>query len=647
MPTVKLDINTGLDHYSPSDSVDSLVKLHNFIVGGDGSLYKMPALKNLKNQEMHRFGDSKKYVPGILNLKKLETIKLPLEKEKVEVGEEETIFYNFKYFRRFVFRTIFSIGMINIDYERNLVTNADLQKSLRISSVPLIGSYEKDIQVRYKGEGLPPLTKIPLSFLKSELQTVFLPKRINVESEDGDFYFEKLYQAVFFQPISTEPIPENFNFPVMPVAGSLIASEVVPLLVFHPPFLAEEPEANPTELVAKWIYPDTDTVVGGVVVGNRYFFYSLSEKKIYISVANHFFNLMGNPDQIEEPYVIEPSDVIEGMTEFNGDLITFSSGGMDRWVWNPGTDSGDKRLILQDPSFHYQYRCRFSGSWVVANKDLYFYTDTMEVYVLRSNLSVEPVFQGKLPLYNPFKKYFEDPSVNHDSSLNMTSFKLLGYRFISLGPWLYNLDTKTWSTYSFDGWKKPEENPDPLENYIWENDLSRRLVQQSVDDIVCTYSTICAPMTYKEMDSYFTEHPDAENTLVEGEAQWGNVSFFCTRIFQQLSTFSIDGVLAYTRGGTLRRGDKLYLRILTGDSKGEDFDEDDPSTWGIPASYEPKPGTTNTGQFRWHDMSVKAERFRVQITTNIKRPVVIQSVFANLTLYGENGPQQTPAALGL
>ena len=48
MPTVKLDINTGLE-YSPTDEIDSSVKLHNFTVGSDGSLYKLPMLKNLKN----------------------------------------------------------------------------------------------------------------------------------------------------------------------------------------------------------------------------------------------------------------------------------------------------------------------------------------------------------------------------------------------------------------------------------------------------------------------------------------------------------------------------------------------------------------------------------------------------------------------
>ena len=49
MPTIKIDINTGIE-FSPTDGIDSAVKLHNFCVGTDGSLYKLPALKNLKKR---------------------------------------------------------------------------------------------------------------------------------------------------------------------------------------------------------------------------------------------------------------------------------------------------------------------------------------------------------------------------------------------------------------------------------------------------------------------------------------------------------------------------------------------------------------------------------------------------------------------
>ena len=55
MPTVKIDINSGIESY-PTDGIDSSVKLHNFTVGSDGSLYKLPVLKNLKTVEYQNVG---------------------------------------------------------------------------------------------------------------------------------------------------------------------------------------------------------------------------------------------------------------------------------------------------------------------------------------------------------------------------------------------------------------------------------------------------------------------------------------------------------------------------------------------------------------------------------------------------------------
>ena len=55
MPTVKIDINSGIESY-PTDGVDSSVKLHNFTVGSDGSLYKLPVLKNLKTVQYKNLG---------------------------------------------------------------------------------------------------------------------------------------------------------------------------------------------------------------------------------------------------------------------------------------------------------------------------------------------------------------------------------------------------------------------------------------------------------------------------------------------------------------------------------------------------------------------------------------------------------------
>ena len=77
MPTVKININTGVE-YSPTDGQDSSVKLHNFTVGSDGSLYKPPVLKNLKNSK-HKVVDQYTVWPyRILDAKKIQTSSLEL-----------------------------------------------------------------------------------------------------------------------------------------------------------------------------------------------------------------------------------------------------------------------------------------------------------------------------------------------------------------------------------------------------------------------------------------------------------------------------------------------------------------------------------------------------------------------------------------
>ena len=79
MPTVKIDINSGIESY-PTDGIDSSVKLHNFTVGSDGSLYKLPVLKNLKTveyQNVGTVGPNTKIVPyRIQDLRKFQTTKM-------------------------------------------------------------------------------------------------------------------------------------------------------------------------------------------------------------------------------------------------------------------------------------------------------------------------------------------------------------------------------------------------------------------------------------------------------------------------------------------------------------------------------------------------------------------------------------------
>ena len=126
MPTVKLDINTGLE-YSPTDEIDSSVKLHNFLVGTDGSLYKLPALKNLKNtltKEVETEDPSKKLIWNyrILDIKKWQSS--ATEKNSYPAGfvPKEMNFFEYNLFRRFIFLTGASYGVINIDYQGNVIT---------------------------------------------------------------------------------------------------------------------------------------------------------------------------------------------------------------------------------------------------------------------------------------------------------------------------------------------------------------------------------------------------------------------------------------------------------------------------------------------------------------------------------------------
>lgn len=129
MPTVKIDINTGIE-YSPTDGIDSAVKLHNFTVGTDGSLYKLPALKNLKNSYRQVWDDGLNRIWWLYQL-------LDIHKFQTSSIEEPIVFppgfpptqYNFRkmnMFRRFIYLTTGSYGVINVNYERKRIKNTDL-----------------------------------------------------------------------------------------------------------------------------------------------------------------------------------------------------------------------------------------------------------------------------------------------------------------------------------------------------------------------------------------------------------------------------------------------------------------------------------------------------------------------------------------
>lgn len=142
-------------------------------------------------------------------------------------------------------------------------------------------------------------------------------------------------------------------------------------------------------------------------------------------------------------------------------------------------------------------------------------------------------------------------------------------------------------------------------------------------------------MTYEEMQnaSFVVDFP----TFNEGAYNYGEVAFFTSRMYQDERTFSLDGVEIYVRGGMLQPGvSKMYLKILLGGEKG-DFDINDSNTWGQEATYEVLSNSklgeqevTHVGKFVWRT-NIKTDRFRIQVVTNEKRGIVIQSALANIT----------------
>jgi hypothetical protein len=362
-----------------------------------------------------------------------------------------------------------------------------------------------------------------------------------------------------------------------------------------------------------------DLARGCLLIGNRMFFYSALDNAIYPSAPNDFRKQMKSPTG-STAFKITPAESIQSITDFNGNIITFTPSGIERWVLS----SAKETIIQRDPTFHFDHRIRYGGSFVKANRDLYYYTDDFKVYRLNSSLGVDQIFNGTLPVYQPLENYLVK---NED--LPMSYFEMLGYRFVSIGPWIYNIESNAWSTYSYDGWKGVPASPE----WIWESDTSKRVIATAYDDLICTYSAICTDLTYKQMQ----ELPDnTPLTLDEGGYQWGEVAFFTTRVFQEERTFSLDGVEVMVAGGMLKEGSTMWLKILRGADLG-DFEEEDESTYGIPAYYQTiraedlgEDEREHIGKFVWRT-NLKTDRFRLQFITKEKKGIVIHSVLCNVT----------------
>ena len=367
-----------------------------------------------------------------------------------------------------------------------------------------------------------------------------------------------------------------------------------------------------------------DLARGAILIGNRMVFYSALENSFLFSSPNAFGELATSNSQGTIPLRVVPPEEIQGITEFNGNIIAFTPTGINRWVLSPE----DTEIIQRDPTFNYDHRIRYSGSYVVADRNLYFYTDDFQAYRMGSDFTVSQIFSGELPLYKPLESFLA-----LDKDLPVSYVSMLGYKFVSFGPWLYNIDTNKWSTYSYDGYKNPESDTTG-KNYVFENDTIAGSFCGGTDDIIATHSSICTPLSYKQMQDL---SDNIEPSWVEDEYNFGEVAFFTTRMYQDEQQFSLDGVMAYVRGGTLSSGSKMWLKVLRGSDEG-DFDLDDESTYGVEATYSPIDASTigqdqssYVGRFEWRCMNLKTDRFRLQFVTKEKKGIVVEAVLANIT----------------
>lgn len=625
MPTVKMEIDTGLE-YSPTDGIDASVKLHNFTVGVDGSLYKLPALKNLKNtykqdivisdspNESNNEYQKVYWMHGIIDIRKFQTSVSNTEKELPTLEGGETLVRSYGYdvftvnsFRRLVYLTTGSYGVVNIDYKGERVIN-------ELGSQSFFNEFEKNVVATPTESGNT--QSIDLAKFNSKIVVDFNSQYSGVDTPPN----QADLRCVF---------PMQYQFPGAGDAYNLNAFPRNILNCSMNPNESLNPDIQPLKLQDNDDYSrvTNDFARGCYLIGNRMVFYSNFYNKIYISKKNDYRTLAKNPEDETRPFVIVPSEEIQALTDFNGNLLTFTPSGINRWVIS--TDLNE--ILQKDPTFQLDYRVRYEGSFVVADRTVYFYTDEFHAYRINSDFSVDSLFSGELPFYKPLESYL-DKSLSYPVSY----FEMLGYKFVSMGPWLYNMDSQKWSTYNYDGWKNPPVDNPLTETVIWANDTAKQTISAAYDDVICTNSTICRPLSYVEMQNQEVFNDEAPS-LTEGQHQWGELAFFTTRMYQDDQKFSLDGVMVYVRGGLLTSGDKLWLKVLRGSDAG-DFDVNDQTTYGISSQYLPisssflgEPTDNYVGRFIWEGMNLKTDRFRLQIISNAKRGIVIQSVMCNLS----------------
>jgi hypothetical protein len=629
MPTVSLNITTGIE-YSPTDLVDSSVKLHNFIVGQDGSLYKFPVLKNIKSGfwdpvylPLDPTANPAMFAHQMIDIKKFATFQTYSD-VTIPPLAGSTPLYDLKAdisYRRFVYLNSVSYGALNINYEgETLADESSLPNNLK--------SFQCE---HYLHNPTTNPTRIDLNTFSNKILV-----DINAQYDSSGqptnpakaiFPSQHMFQALG----SFSGLSNPRNMVTAPLTSTATVNDIDSLKINTSPLTN---------------YNDNDLARGALIIGNRMIFYSAYHNALHISEPNNFSTL--KIDENDQLYKIVPPEQIQSMTDFNGNIITFTPTGMERWV----ISTDETKILERDPTFHFDYRTRFNGSFVRANKDLYFYTDDLRAYRLNSNLTVDNIFQGQLPVSKPLDNFLiTGDYIERDYACS--HFKMLGQKFVSFGPWLYNIDTETWSTYHFDGFKRPTGSTEfDDKTWIWKDDTAKQTIACGFDDVICTYSAISRPMTYEEMQTI--SFPVDFATFNEGGYNYGEVAFFTSRMYQDERTFSLDGIEVYVRGGTLTPGvSKLYLQILSGAEKGG-FDINDSSTWGQEATYQKLSASelgdsaeSHVGKFVWRT-NIKTDRFRVQVVTNEKRGIVVQSALANITqisdsqdyLVNRSNPQQ-------
>ena len=617
MPTVKIDINSGIESY-PTDGIDSSVKLHNFTVGSDGSLYKLPVLKNLKTveyQNVGTVGPNTKIVPyRIQDLRKFQTSALKnLLATATDPYVDEMLFY-----RRIAFLTTGSYGVVDIDYQGNRV--GILIPTDKLSK---FGEFEYNVYNYVQGSS-ENTDIINISSLNPQIIVDFNAQYTDENDRNPTnplrcvFPMQYMFESKEASGYNLQIQPRNMIYCTMDATAG---SPDVQALKIH---------VNNNLLKDHISREFNDLARGAILVGNRVVFYSALENAFLFSPAtaengeSPFGEIATSNSQGTIPLRVVPPEEIQGLTEFNGNIIAFTPTGINRWVLSPE----DTEIIQRDPTFNYDHRIRYSGSYVVADRNLYFYTDDFQVYRMASDFTVSPIFEAELPFYKPLETY-----LGRDQDLPVSYVSMLGYKFISFGPWLYNIDTNKWSTYQLDGYNKPESDTTGKE-YLLESTTIAGSFCGGTDDIIATHSSICTPLSYKQMQDL----PDTiEPSWVEGEYNFGEVAFFTTRMHQDEQQFSLDGVMAYVRGGTLSSGSKMWLKVLRGSDEG-DFDLNDESTYGVEATYSPIDASTigqdqssYVGRFEWRCMNLKTDRFRLQFVTKEKKGIVVETVLANIT----------------